>query len=911
MRKGTFAICLLLIVHANVLAQKPTIQSIQPTSGPIGTIITIAGTNFSSMSTENIVYFGPVKAQVLSSSSSSLQVLVPSGASYDYPSVIVNGNSAQSLRPFIVTFQGAGGITTNSFTQHDFNVQQREASTVAGGDFDLNGKIDLLVSNWDGEVAVLRNNSEIGSPVFTQAFSLSAQRGAGDICVADIDLDGHLDVLVGNYSAATISVFRNTSASLAISFASPVILNAGPSLERVLVVDINDDGKPDLIALASDARAFYVYRNTSVMGVIDNSSFSPPVSFETQSNPHDIAVGDVDGDYKRDVVVTNWGSRTVSVFRNTSTVGTINAQSFATAFSYSTEAEPTGVSLADLDQDGKLDFVATLRNGTVAAYRNQSTPGPLSGGSFALPVSFHSGEYPRFISMADFDGDGKLDMSVPYQGYTNPHPGLSIYRNEGTPGEISTSTFPSEVAFATDFYPYKIAIADFDGDGKPDIAAPITTQHKVTVLLNRAPSVHFLTVISENCVVTKTPDMLAYSQGIVVQLSASPNSGYQFDFWTGDVPLGQESENPLQITKDRTRTLTAHVAPLPGTIQGTILSGNNGVSNVVVKLLDQGGALLEERFSGASGEYSFSNIPSALQYQVMIVDPLGYSVDMNPKAVTLSAGGTMTANFLLTRAILTNNARGLGYWKHQFDVYLKGRGNAQESREQMNSYIETVHRVYTNHFNIFEGLFSFADWAGVLTRANGASMREIVKQHLAACVLNFASLKIGQYMVVTADERTAGDALTYVSMIISNSISTNEELERAKDITERLNNKVLITAGWISAGGGVVYKSSGGDIAWVFGNPTEFLLRQNYPNPFNPTTTIEYQLPSRGTVQINIYNSLGQLVRSLVNEQRDAGTHSVVWDGRDNGGNAVATGAYFYQLRVNGLAQSKRMLLLK
>lgn len=99
----------------------------------------------------------------------------------------------------------------------------------------------------------------------------------------------------------------------------------------------------------------------------------------------------------------------------------------------------------------------------------------------------------------------------------------------------------------------------------------------------------------------------------------------------------------------------------------------------------------------------------------------------------------------------------------------------------------------------------------------------------------------------------------------------------------------------------------------------QYSLSQNYPNPFNPATTIEYQLPSRGTVQVNIYNSLGQLVRSLVNEQREAGTHSVIWDGRDNRGNAVSTGAYYYQVRVadpsagsgQGFVQAKRMLLLK
>jgi photosystem II stability/assembly factor-like uncharacterized protein len=84
-----------------------------------------------------------------------------------------------------------------------------------------------------------------------------------------------------------------------------------------------------------------------------------------------------------------------------------------------------------------------------------------------------------------------------------------------------------------------------------------------------------------------------------------------------------------------------------------------------------------------------------------------------------------------------------------------------------------------------------------------------------------------------------------------------------------------------------------------------------YPNPFNLSTTINFQLSQRGNVQLNIYNSLGQFVRSLLNEQREAGTHSLTWDGRDDQGSPVSSGAYFYQVRIGDLLQAKKMLLLK
>ncbi|NOZ60129.1 MAG: T9SS type A sorting domain-containing protein [Calditrichaeota bacterium] len=88
----------------------------------------------------------------------------------------------------------------------------------------------------------------------------------------------------------------------------------------------------------------------------------------------------------------------------------------------------------------------------------------------------------------------------------------------------------------------------------------------------------------------------------------------------------------------------------------------------------------------------------------------------------------------------------------------------------------------------------------------------------------------------------------------------------------------------------------------------DFALSQNYPNPFNSSTTIRYQLARAGRVEIAIYNVLGEKIRSLVNEEKQSGTHSVVWDGKDDTGNLVSTGVYFYQLRVNDTRSYVRKL---
>lgn len=94
--------------------------------------------------------------------------------------------------------------------------------------------------------------------------------------------------------------------------------------------------------------------------------------------------------------------------------------------------------------------------------------------------------------------------------------------------------------------------------------------------------------------------------------------------------------------------------------------------------------------------------------------------------------------------------------------------------------------------------------------------------------------------------------------------------------------------------------------------PAEFALLQNYPNPFNPSTTIEFRVPhANATVRIAIYNMLGQLVRTLVDGPHAVGTHRVVWDGRNDAGEAVGTGTYIYQLRTKDVVQSKKLTLVK
>ncbi len=95
------------------------------------------------------------------------------------------------------------------------------------------------------------------------------------------------------------------------------------------------------------------------------------------------------------------------------------------------------------------------------------------------------------------------------------------------------------------------------------------------------------------------------------------------------------------------------------------------------------------------------------------------------------------------------------------------------------------------------------------------------------------------------------------------------------------------------------------------GLPYNFQLAQNYPNPFNPATTISYSVPARSHVTITIYNLLGQRIRTLIDEDKSAGTYQAVWNSNDESGSTVASGVYLYRFETNNHSETRKMMLIK
>ncbi|MEW5924742.1 MAG: FlgD immunoglobulin-like domain containing protein, partial [Candidatus Zixiibacteriota bacterium] len=93
--------------------------------------------------------------------------------------------------------------------------------------------------------------------------------------------------------------------------------------------------------------------------------------------------------------------------------------------------------------------------------------------------------------------------------------------------------------------------------------------------------------------------------------------------------------------------------------------------------------------------------------------------------------------------------------------------------------------------------------------------------------------------------------------------------------------------------------------------PNDFSLGQNYPNPFNPFTRISFTVPQSMKASVEVYNILGELVRTVFDGMAEAGRNEVIWDGTNAGGEPVASGIYFYRMKAGSFETSKKMVLMK
>jgi gliding motility-associated-like protein len=411
---------------------------------------------------------------VTAATPTQLTVTVPVGATYQPISVSVNNLIAYSSKPFITTFAGGGTIDACSFAPKQDLTAGMFPLSIVSGDFDGDGKADMAVANYDNNIiSLFRNTSSIGSISYAPKIDITSGSNTDHISTEDLDGDGKLDLVVTDVGGA--SVYRNTSTGPGtISFAARINFATSSDPRHLGIDDFDKDGKPDLVVAnyGAGVNTISVLRNTS--SGPGNITYAPKVDFASTVRPSSVSAGDLDGDGKPDIAVVNQNSNTLSIFRNTSTgVGNI---SFATKVDFTTEQNPLFVSIGDLDDDNKPELAIgySLGNSVISVFRNLSSG--IGNINFAPKADFALVSVPFSVHMGDLDGDGKPDLVA-----TSVSSGsASIFRNTST--GIGNISFAAKVDFATNSNSQSVSITDFDGDGKPDLAA--TSFFGVHVLRN-------------------------------------------------------------------------------------------------------------------------------------------------------------------------------------------------------------------------------------------------------------------------------------------------------------------------------------------------------------------------------------------------------------------------------------------
>jgi hypothetical protein len=466
-----FFICFIAVIQ---LFAQPVINSFAPVSGPVGTTVTISGSNFNSTASSNIVFFGAVKATVSVVTTTELQVIVPAGATYQPITVTTQNLTAYSSRSFMVTFPADSVLlSANSFSMSgNFGVGTYPFA-VKISDLNDDGKPDLITANAvKNSISVLKNTSAQGVPSFSQEVEYNTGPDPLRIAVGDLDGDGKPDVVVMNFNsgnASTISIFGNISSGGDILFAPKIDYSTGNGSIGIDIADMDGDGKPDLIVSSGNSGFFSFFKNTTVSaGAI---SFAPKQDYTLLTHPDNIAISDLDNDGKPDLISSNFSDNSISIFRNTSVGGSF---SLGQRTDYAAGSNPSFVTTADLDGDGKMDIIlSNYSSNTISFFKNNSSAGSIS---FSPKEDYALGT--SNIAIADLNGDGLPDL-VTGRGLTGI---ASILQN--TYGGAGSFSFGPNIDFTTGTYDTYVASGDLDGDGKPELVVANTIENNVSILKN-------------------------------------------------------------------------------------------------------------------------------------------------------------------------------------------------------------------------------------------------------------------------------------------------------------------------------------------------------------------------------------------------------------------------------------------
>jgi dienelactone hydrolase len=546
--------------------------------GSSGFTLTVNGTGFASSTVVN--WNGSARATTFLSSSRLEATILPSDiAKAETASVTVVNPGAGGGTSNVAFFQVTPPSSSIALSAPIGFSAGSGPLSAAVGDFNGDGKLDLAVANGNSNnVSILLGK---GDGTFQTHVDYPTGAQPSSVAVGDFNGDGKLDLAIANQNCASppcnagsVSILLGNGDG---TFEPAMEFSTGPAPYSVAVGDFNGDGKLDL-AIANSGPP--IPSDISILLGNGDGTFQPAVYYGTGSGtgPASVAVGDFNHDGKLDLAVANFSCGTPC--GNIAVLLGNGDGTFQPAVNYNAGKQPISIAIGDFNNDGNLDLAVGN-----ASSSNVSVLLGNGDGTFKAPVNYSVPSDAVSVAVGDFNGDGRLDLVVAAascRGCT--YVSLLLGNGDGT--------FTAAVNYAAGTNPNSVALGDFNGDGRLDIAVADSGSTTVPVLL-QTPIVSLSKTsltFSNQVVGTSSPSqMVTLSNTSVLPLNISSiavtgtnaTDFRQTNTCSSSLPPGGECTITVTFAPTQVRPRTASVTitdNAAGSPQQIALSGTGVVS---------------------------------------------------------------------------------------------------------------------------------------------------------------------------------------------------------------------------------------------------------------------------------------------------------------------------------------------